>query len=355
MKLVSFAIESGIGGIRRLGVLIDGRQDGRIIDLTAAYAAYLSTTDEPTPEGLAALRTPPDMIGWLRGGAKSREAAEHATQFAARRLATEPTPRGPDGARLAYAASEVRLLATIPRPNTLRDFSIYEEHMTRSGRYSEKKPVWYTNPPYYKGNPEAIVGPGAPIPFPYYTQKLDVEIEIGIIIGKKGRNLTFDEARGHIAGYTILLDPSCRDGHDREPFGPNKRKDWCTVLGPCLVTPDEIDEGNLKVRVSVDGETWFEGNTGHKRSFTPEQLVAYASDNETLLPGDVLGTGTVGFGCSMDLQRWPQVGQKMTFEIEGIGTLTHEIVRGERVVEHVLGMKGLLKAPAKTGPSTGPN
>ena len=354
MKIVSFAIDSAIGPIRRLGLLIDGHQNGRILDLTASYAAYLATTDEPTPNELAALRTPPDMIGWLRGGAKSREAAEQAMRYATRRLVNDPAPRGPNGANLVYAASEVQLLATVPRPNTLRDFSIYEEHMTRSGRYTEKKPLWYTNPPYYKGNPETVVGANAPIPFPYYTEKLDVEIEIGIIIGKTGRNLTFEQARDHIAGYTIWLDPSCRDSHDREPFGPNKRKDWCTVLGPCLVTPDEIDEGNLRVRVSVDGETWFEGNTGHKRNFTPEQLVAYASDNETLMPGDVLGTGTVGFGCSMDLHRWPQVGQKMTFEVEGIGTLAHEIVRGERIVEHVLGMKGLLKPPEKAGSSVGP-
>jgi 2-keto-4-pentenoate hydratase/2-oxohepta-3-ene-1,7-dioic acid hydratase in catechol pathway len=353
MKLVSFSVDTAVGPIRRLGVLIEGRQDGRIMDLTASYAAYLATTDEPTPVELAALRTPPDMIGWLRGGHKSRQAAEDAVAYV-KRLGAGSDPRGLDGAKLIHAAQDVRLLATVPRPNTLRDFSIYEEHMTRSGRYTEKKPLWYTNPPYYKGNPETIVGPGAPIPFPYYTKTLDVEIEIGIVVGKKGRNLTVEQAREHIAGYTILLDPSCREGTDREPFGPTKRKDWCTVLGPCLVTPDELDEGDLKVKVSVDGETWFEGNTGHKRSFKPEHLVAYASDNETLLPGDVLGTGTVGFGCSMDLKKWPQVGQKMTFEVEGIGTLTHEIVRGERVVEHVLGMKGLLTAPAKTGASVGP-
>ncbi len=120
------------------------------------------------------------------------------------------------------------------------------------------------------------------------------------------------------------------------------------MLGPCLVTADALDEGNLAVRVIVDGETWFEGNTGRRRGYVPAQLVAYASDNETLHPGDVLGTGTVGLGCSMDLHRWPQVGQTVTFEVEGIGSLTHRIVAGERVVDYTLnGLECLLGPPVQ--------
>ncbi|MGE0743765.1 MAG: fumarylacetoacetate hydrolase family protein [Rhodospirillales bacterium] len=346
MKLVTFEVETAVGRARRIGALIDGHQDGRIADLTAAYEAHLrAETDEPTPRELALLRTPPDMIGWLRGAHKSRAAAEDAVGYARRQLAKGVDTRGADGARLVYARKDVRLLAPVPRPNSLRDFSIYEEHMSRADRPFPKRPAWYVTPPYYKGNPDTIVGPEDPIPYPYYTERLDLEIEIGIVIGKQGSNLTFEQAKDHIAGYTILIDPSCRDGYEREPFGPTKRKDWCTVLGPCLVTADEIDEADLDVRVAVDGETWFEGNTGHKRSFLAEHLVAYASDNETLYPGDVLGTGTVGFGCSMDLHRWIKVGQTATFEVEGIGTLSHKVVAGERVVGHTLGMKGLLQAP----------
>jgi 2-keto-4-pentenoate hydratase/2-oxohepta-3-ene-1,7-dioic acid hydratase in catechol pathway len=348
MKLVTFSVPTPVGRIARLGALLDGHQEGRIVDLTAAYAAFLtSETDEPTPVELAALRTPPDMIGWLRGAHKSRDAASAAVAFARQRLDAESNPLGPDEARLVYARSEVRLLAPLPRPRTLRDFSIYEEHMTRAaGGSSEKRPTWYRWPPYYKGNPDAVIGPEEPIPYPYYTQKLDLEPEIGIVVGREGSNITIEEAGGYIAGYTIFMDCSCRDGHEREPFGPSKRKDFANVLGPCLVTPDELDEGNLAVRVIVDGETWFEGNTGHRRNFTPAHLVAFASDNETLHPGDVLGTGTVGLGCSMDMHLWPQVGQTFTIEVEGIGSLTHRIVQGEKVVDYVLnGMDGLVKAP----------
>jgi 2-keto-4-pentenoate hydratase/2-oxohepta-3-ene-1,7-dioic acid hydratase in catechol pathway len=345
MKLVTFAVSTPTGRVSRLGALLDGQQDGRIVDLTAAYASYLAAdTDEPTPRELAALRTPPDLIGWLRGAHKAREAAAAAVAHAAARLRAEPEPRGLDEARLVYQRAEVRLLAPLPRPRTIRDFSIYEEHGSKSG--GNKHAAWYRWPPYYKGNPDAVFGPEDPIPYPYYSEKLDLEIEIGIVVGREGRNLTLDQARAAIAGYTIFIDCSTRDHQEREPFGPAKRKDWCNILGPCLTTADALDEGNLTARVIVDGEQWWEGNTGHRRSFRPEHLVAFASDNETLHPGDLLGTGTIGEGCALNLRRWVQVGQTVTFEIEGIGSLTHRVVAGERVVDYVgRGMDGLLQPP----------
>src|SRR5207302_5638841 len=126
----------------------------------------------------------------------------------------------------------------------------------------------------------------------------------------------------------ILIDCSCRDPYlfQAEIFGPVKMKDFGTVLGPCLVTADEIDEAALDCRIAVDGEEWFSGSTSAPRSFLAEHLVAYASDNETLRPGDVLGTGTVSYSCSVDLHRWPQVGQRVRFEVSGIGVLEHTIV-----------------------------
>src|SRR5688572_21390660 len=115
MKLVTFAVSTPLGHMNRLGVLLDDQQDGRIGDLTAAYASYLAAeTDEPTPRELAALRTPPDLIGWLRGAHKAREAADAAVAHMARRLREDPNPRGLDDARLVYSRAEVRLLAPLP-------------------------------------------------------------------------------------------------------------------------------------------------------------------------------------------------------------------------------------------------
>lgn len=352
MKLVTFELQTPIGPLRRLGGLLDGDQDGHVADLTLAYTLYLrEATDEPTPEGLAALRTPPDMIGWLRGGHKSKEAAERALEHV--RAKGTGDVRGAGGEQIVYPRSAVRLLSPLPRPVTFRDFSIYEDHGSlRDGddpAVRRHKPEnWYKWPPYYKGNPESVYGPQDPIPYPYYTKKLDLEPELGIVIGRTGRNLSEDEARAAIAGYTIVVDCSSRDGQKRDTLGPAKSKDFATMVGPCLVTPDEIDVDDLDVRVVVDGEVWFEGNTGLPRSVLAHQLVAYASDNETLQPGELLGTGTIGTGCSLDLHKWVQVGQTVSIEFEGIGRMQHLIVAGEHVVDYVGSGIGRLLTPKAT-------
>ena len=344
MKIASFETATAVGRARRLGILMDGNENGRIADMTSCYAAYLAhETDEPTPREIAAVRCPPDMIGWLKGAHKSREAAERAAAW----IAGTTVSRGIDDEQLVFARNDVKLLAPLPRPNSFRDFSTYETHMSKADVPFPKTENWYVTPPYYKGNCDAVTGPEDPVPFPYYTERLDLELELGIVVGRKGSNLTFEEAREHIAGYTILIDPSCRDGYKREPFGPSKRKDFCTSIGPCLVTREEIDESDIDCRIEVDGELWWEGNTGEPRSFAPEHLVAYVSDNETVYPGDLIGTGTIGLGCSMDIHKWPQVGQKMTFTMNGIGSMTLEIVEGVKRVRHVEGMRGLLEYPGE--------
>jgi 2-keto-4-pentenoate hydratase/2-oxohepta-3-ene-1,7-dioic acid hydratase in catechol pathway len=349
MKLVTYEAATPFGPQRRLGALIDGQQDGRIADLTLAYATYLANeTDETQPDGLAKLRLPPDMIGWLEGGHKARDAAEDAVAYVKRQLTRGDDVRGRRGEQLLFQRSAVRLLSPLPRPRSFRDYSTYEEHGSRARgddptlrRY--KPPSWYRWPAYYKGNPDSFYGPEDPIPFVYYSKRFDLEPEIGIVIGREGRNLSFDEARDCIAGYTILIDCSDRGGPGNA-LGPAKSKDFATMLGPCLVTADEIDETNLKVRVSVDGELWWEGSTSMARNFLAHHLVAYTSDNETVHPGDLLGTGTIGWGDSTDLHKWVQVGQTYTLEVEGIGYLSHKIVAGEHVVDYVgSGMEPLIQ------------
>ena len=346
MKLVSFEIDTPLGRACRVGILIDNHESGRVADLTSCYAAYLATeTDEPTPEEIANVRCPPDMMGWLKGAHKSRAAAEETANWIKSIHSKHDNLLEQHQKKLIFSRDELKLLAPIPRPGSLRDFSIYQTHMSKADIPFEKTEHWYVTPPYYKGNCDTVTGPEDAVPFPYYTERLDLEIELGIVIGKQGSNLTFEEAKDHIAGYTILVDPSCRDGYKREPFGPNKRKDFCTPMGPCLVTADSIDEKNIDCSISVDGEIWWTGNTGEPRSFWAEHLVAYVSDNEAVYPGDIIGTGTIGMGCSMDIHKWPQIGQKMTFTMNGIGSMTLEITKGIDRVHHVKGMPGLIKYP----------
>jgi 2-keto-4-pentenoate hydratase/2-oxohepta-3-ene-1,7-dioic acid hydratase in catechol pathway len=343
MKLATFEVSTAVGPVRRLGALLDDGDNPRIVDLTSAYTAYLQAeTDEPTPRELALLRTPPDMIGWLRGAHKSREAAEQALTYVRQR----PDARGTAGEQLVFRRREVRLLAPLPRPNSLHDFSIFHEHMSKSREVRTPKPAhYYRIPPYYKGNPDNILGPDDPFPFPTYSDQLDIELEIGIVIGRGGINLSMDEAKQAIAGYTILLDHSARDRHAQEMFGPSKSKDFGTTLGPYLVTADEVDEANVKARFTVDGELWWEGSSSEPRTFLAHHLVAYISDHEMLYPGDVLGTGTIGLACSMDTKRWVKPGQTARFEVEGLGVLEQKVVSVAGADYARTGMDGLMQAP----------
>ncbi len=188
-----------------------------------------------------------------------------------------------------------------------------------------------------------MIGPDDDIPYPYFTEDLDLEIELAFYVGRVGRNLTVEESQDYIAGYTIFVDPSARKRRDMEPLGPFKSKDFCYLTGPCLVTPDEINPDDLAASIAADGEVWFEGNTGHRRNFSPAQLLAFSADNETVQPGDLIACGTIGGGSSINHGKWVRVGQQVTFTIQGIGSLRHRVSPGEQRVAYVRdGLEGSL-------------
>jgi len=332
VKLVTYQVSTVIGVFERIGALLG---EERIVDLNTGYVCYLREAGEETrPYELAALRVPPDMIGYFKGGELSKKAVQQTVEYVAEELKKGGTVSGPRGEKVVYEESEVKLLAPVPRPNSIRDFSTYEEHVSTL-RGPTKPELWYRFPTAYKGNCCAVIGPDEPIVRPYYTQQLDCELELGLYIGKEGRDIPVDRGDEYVAGYTIFNDCSARDRGGRDYLGPYKGKDFCNVMGPCLVTPDEIDHKNLKATLWVNGEVWFEGNTGHKRQFFSPEIVAYASDNETLYPGDFLGSGAVGLGCSLDIGKWFEPGVVVEMEIEGIGVLRNPIVQGERKVGYV--------------------
>jgi 2-keto-4-pentenoate hydratase/2-oxohepta-3-ene-1,7-dioic acid hydratase in catechol pathway len=204
---------------------------------------------------------------------------------------------------------------------------VFEEHV-RNSLEGEIPDVWYELPVYYKGNPDAVVHPDESVEWPSYTEKLDYELELCAVIGKQGRDISAEEADEYIAGYTIFNDFSARDIQMKEmagQLGPTKGKDFANGFGPYLVTRDAIEFENLHVTARVNGETWSEGDIGEMyHSFA--DIIEYVSRNETLHPGDVLGTGTVGGGCGLELDRWIDPGDTVELEAEGIGTLRHEVV-----------------------------
>jgi 2-keto-4-pentenoate hydratase/2-oxohepta-3-ene-1,7-dioic acid hydratase in catechol pathway len=228
------------------------------------------------------------------------------------------------------AVGDARLLAPL-RPRSLRDFLAFEGHLKGAlGRLGREIPdEWYEVPAYYKGMPDTVIGPEDEIPWPAWTERLDHELELAAVIGRRCRDVPASEAAEVIFGYTIWNDVSARDVQTRElpvGMGPGKAKDWdgSNVLGPCLVTADELDAGDLGMSVRVNGETWGR-DTSASMHHTFADMIAYASRDQTLYPGEVFGSGTAAGGSGLELDRRLNPGDVVELEIEGIGTLRNRI------------------------------
>jgi 2-keto-4-pentenoate hydratase/2-oxohepta-3-ene-1,7-dioic acid hydratase in catechol pathway len=258
--------------------------------------------------------------------------------------ATLDVPPGPH-------VSEVRLLPPL-EPPTVRDFVTFEEHVEGVRRSVDGVGVggvpeaWYDAPTFYFTNPYAVIGAHDDVPVPPGSNILDFELEVAAVIGREGRDLTPQQARDHIIGYTVFNDWSARDLQSREMqvrLGPCKGKDTAATLGPYLVTADELEpyrdsDGFLRLALtaSVNGEVVGKDLLSNM-SWTFEEMVAYASRGTVVRPGDVLGSGTCGDGgCLAELwgvrgeQSPPPLkpGDTVTLTVEGIGTVSNTVVAG---------------------------
>jgi 2-keto-4-pentenoate hydratase/2-oxohepta-3-ene-1,7-dioic acid hydratase in catechol pathway len=225
-----------------------------------------------------------------------------------------------------------RLLAPL-RPRSLRDFLAFEGHMQAAlGRLGRPIPEeWYEVPAYYKGLPDTVIGPDQEIPWPAWIERLDHELELGAVISRRCRDVPAGEAGECIFGYTIWNDVSARDVQARElpiGMGPGKAKDWdgSNVLGPCLVTADELAADDLRMLVRVNGELWGEDSTASMH-WSFGDMIAYASRSQTLHPGELLGSGTATGGSGLELDRRLEPGDLVELEVEGIGVLRNRIGR----------------------------
>jgi fumarylacetoacetate (FAA) hydrolase len=258
-----------------------------------------------------------DVRGWV--GAIEGDRVVH---LAAQSLASFFTGGGSAREHDEYALEDVRLLAPVPRPPSVRDAYAFEEHIRNAARVTGRPGVpdeWYELPVFYFSNPAAIFGPDDEIPFPAGSEELDYELEVAAVIG----------AEGVIGGFTVMNDWSARDLQRNEMkvgLGPAKGKDFATSLGPVVVTPDELGDLRLEMVARVNGEERSHGNLGDMYH-SWEAIVERAAANTQLVPGDVIGSGTVGTGCILEHGdgRWLQPGDVVELEVEGIGALRNVI------------------------------
>jgi 2-keto-4-pentenoate hydratase/2-oxohepta-3-ene-1,7-dioic acid hydratase in catechol pathway len=327
MRFLTFEIETPLGREARVGLLSG---DDTLVDLNLGFQdALQDEVGHVRARRLASAIVPPDLLTLLANGSAGRDAVARTLDWLGPQQ-REAGRRAANGGVVVHRLGDVRLLAPIVRPSSIRDCSAYEEHVRNASR-GNVPPKWYDIPAYYKGNPDAVIGTGADVTLADVSAKVDYELEYAVVIGRRGVDLREDQVAEHIAGFMVFNDVSVRDLQFREMsinLGPAKGKDLdgSNVLGPFLVTPDEWDphEDNTML-ARVNGEQWSKGTTS-SIYHSVERIVSHISQRETLHVGDVIGTGTVGGGCGLELGRYPVAGDEVQLEVEGLGVLTNRWV-----------------------------
>jgi 2-keto-4-pentenoate hydratase/2-oxohepta-3-ene-1,7-dioic acid hydratase in catechol pathway len=304
----------------RVGVVT--RKDSAIVDVALALAG--AKLD---------LRIAASMQDVIEGGVSGL--AKIRTAVAA--YLGEPLPLG-----------AVKLLAPLPRPVQMRDCMCFEEHLVGSSlaamrfsgqtepseRSKRMQEVFNVRPIYYKANRLAVTGPDTEVHWPAYSKVMDYELEMGCVIGTTGRDISRENARSHIFGFTIFNDFSARDTQGMEMesgLGPSKSLDFdgANALGPWIVTIDEFYPDDAAMTVRVNGEVRSVGNSS-SMTVKFEDLIAFISTSETLHAGEILGSGTVGGGCGLEAGKLLEDGDVIELEIAGIGVLRNRVLAAKK-------------------------
>ena len=317
MKLGRILRESLEGAVPRL-VLAQPEHE-RVIDLaTSEYQRLLGTgASAAAARRLASALYPASMSAAIAAG---------PTLLAVAARTAESVQEG--SALLPF--EQVQWLAPLDPP-VMRDCLAFEQHLLNSFKGPSVPPQalaqHYVMPLYYKGNPLTLTGHEQEVPWPDYTQKMDYELELGFVIGRSGKDLTPENALSHLFGVTIFNDFSARDIQLQEMqglLGPAKGKDFRTALGPWITTVDELDVHNLTMVARVNGEEWSRGSSS-TMMWQVEEIIAYISKAEGIEAGELIGSGTVGWGCGLELGKLLKPGDVVELEVEGIGVLRNRL------------------------------
>ena len=313
----------------RVGIVHRGEM---IIDANLAYQTILLEEGEEDVEALAEAILPSSMIRLLRRGAKALEALKQVEKNINR--ITEEKVKGPEGQEILFNLREVRLKAPIPRPgkiiHTAGNFREHAQEAEKAG-WEFPIPQWIS----FLKSPSAVIGPYDPIVYPKFTKELDYELEVAIVIGRRGKYIQKERAYEYIAGYTVFNDITARDIQREEMkngllnFGKNL--DTFAPMGPWITLKDEIpDPHNLKMQLRVNGEIRQEGNTNRLSVSIPEIIEHYSW--VTLEPGDIITTGTISGVAAFrenPERYYLKPGDVVESEVEKIGVMRNPVVKEE--------------------------
>ncbi|HXL37009.1 MAG TPA: fumarylacetoacetate hydrolase family protein [Ktedonobacteraceae bacterium] len=321
MKLGRILRESLEGAVPRL-VVVQPEYE-RVIDLASAEYQRLLATGAlaEAARRLASALYPGSMSAAIAAGPSFLTAATSTTG------ATESSSA-------VLPIGQVRWLTPIDPP-VMRDCLAFEQHLrntlpalaTAMNVEPRIPDVYYEKPIYYKGNPLTLIGHEQEVSWPDYSRRMDYELELGFVIGRPGKDLTPEQAKAHLFGVTIFNDFSARDIQSIEMkglLGPAKGKDFATALGPWITTVDELDVHNLTMVARVNGEEWSHGSSS-TIMWRVEEIIAYISKAEGLVAGELIGSGTVGGGCGVELGKLLKAGDVVELEVEGIGILRNKM------------------------------
>jgi len=315
MKICSYKISTTIGDITRFGIL----KGDQVLDPNLTWKNYFES----------------------RGFYNSEERANNHCPFLLSqflKLKESPIPFLNEtlelvdkGFGFTLTSKDISLTKPLDKIEVYRDFYAHEKHVKKGfeKRKEEVPAAWYEIPAYYKGATAGFIGPEEEVLWPSYTNILDYELELAVVIGKDGKNISEKNALNHVFGFTILNDISARDIQKKEMsvrLGPAKGKDFCSIIGPVITTIDEFNnsEPNLEMIAWVNGDEWSRGQSGDAH-YSFSQMIEHASKDEWLLSTDLLGSGTVGTGCGLEIDKWLKPGDVIELEVESIGTLRNTI------------------------------
>lgn len=315
MKLGRIAVSGPDGEVARLVLVLP--EERRVIDLKAAWAARLQRSGA-TPE--AALRLAEAVFP---GSMSAAIAAGDLFLDCAREVAKE----APQASSIGF--DDVKWLGATD-PSVVRDGLTFVDHI--KGFHNKMKatpqPGLLKVPGYFKGTPHTVIGHEAEVPWPAFIGYMDYELELGYVIGRRGHNVHPDDARSYLFGVTIFNDFSARDRQSIEMgigMGPSKSKDFAYGIGPWITTVDEFaDLDAIDMQVRVNGETWAKGSSANKL-WSIEELIAYVALADWIQPGDIIGSGTMGGGSGLELDRQLSPGDVLELDVAGIGVLRNRI------------------------------